>query len=155
MFGFFAPPPQQHPPLGELHWKRGHWRGRLPLPGHDPVELVIAGTRKGPDTGALAEAATVPARLLEWRTRIAQALYEHAEPYAAADAGIDEDAHTAVHDPDAAWAHAALHAVVVAPIGGVQTVELCYSVPWDGEHLLGARFRGGRWLELNGSTLVP
>lgn len=40
-------------------------------------------------------------------------------------------------------------------LDGELATELCYNVPWDEEHTLGARFRGTQWIELCGSTRVP
>jgi hypothetical protein len=48
-----------------------------------------------------------------------------------------------------------LEHVSVLPLGGVPTVEIGYRAVRDEEHLLGARLRGGRLLELNGSVLPP
>lgn len=53
------------------------------------------------------------------------------------------------------WSEAKLEVVLVVELDGELATELCYKVPWDEEHTLGARFRGTQWIELCGSTLVP
>ena len=60
-----------------------------------------------------------------------------------------------VAGPDEALQRAEPEAVVVVALDGQIATEVCYRVPWDEEHTLGARFRGPRWIELCGSTLVP
>jgi hypothetical protein len=57
--------------------------------------------------------------------------------------------------PGDVWPHVGIEHVSVLPFGGVPTVEIGYRAVWDEEHLLGARLRGGRLLELNGSVLPP
>ena len=45
--------------------------------------------------------------------------------------------------------------VSVEPLAGDLTLELGLRTAWDEEHTLGARIRGGRPAELNGSVLGP
>ena len=45
--------------------------------------------------------------------------------------------------------------VSVEPLAGDLTLELGLRTAWDEEHTLGARFREGRLVELNGSVLGP
>ena len=161
MFGLFAPPPVEHPALGTLHWKRGHWRGTLSLPGAPATALILQGGKRGPDDATLAEAMTVAQAFAGWQAQLGTALFEHSEPYA--EAGDDADgagngdgaATPPPGDAGEALRQARLLAVVIAPLDGQPSTELCLSVPWDEDHTLGARFRAGQWVELCGSTLVP
>lgn len=160
MFSFFKTPDIQHPTLGVLKWQRGHWRGFITLQGLGPVPLAIAGSsRAGPDAEAVAQAIAAPANLASLSGTLKRALYEHYEPYA--EAADQETPHPEdgtlpmVASPDDALAKAKPAAVVVAALDGRVATEVCYSVPWDEEHTLGARFSGPQWIELCGSTLVP
>jgi len=55
--------------------------------------------------------------------------------------------------PSQVWAYVSLAFVSVTPLSGFLTVELGYTTAWDEEHILGARFQAGKFLELCGSVL--
>jgi hypothetical protein len=86
-------------------------------------------------------------------------MFEHYSPYAeAVAAGETEPPREGLPRIDApadVWPHTHTEFVQVTPLDGVLTVEIGYRVAWDEEHTLGARFREGRFLELNGSVLQP
>jgi hypothetical protein len=159
MFGLFKSHPFRDSQLGELVRSRGHWRGSLTLGTNSAAPLVLAGDRSQPDPQALSLARELPqtARLL--RPAIAQALFEHYQPYAEAMADSQAPSQATglqpIASPAEVWPHVALLFVSVTPLDGALTAELGYSVAWDEEHTLGARLRDGRLLELCGSVLAP
>ena len=157
MFGLFNTRDIEHPQIGTLKWRRGRWEGSLPLPELGTVRILIGGSKKGLLPEAEADTLRLAGVVLTWKAQIAQALFDHAEPYIAAS---DAEPHLGqntinIQDAAAAWDKASLQAVVVEPMDGVMTTELCFTTAWDEEHTLGARFQRGQWLELCGSTLVP
>ena len=154
MFGLFKSTPHSDPALGQLERTRGLWRGSIALSGQPEVPLALHGDKTGPDAQALAAAKALKADFPGWRPAIAHALFEHFEPYAAAD----DDGGTArphISGPFMVWPHTTLQYVAVVPLAGALTVELGYAVAWDEEHTLGARFQQGQLVELNGSVLRP
>jgi len=158
MFGLFKSAPFSDRSLGELVRSRGLWRGAIRLDsGLTP--LALAGTRTAPDPEAMAVARTVPAQLVGWRHAIETALFEHYEPYAeslaAGEAPAPDESTPSITSPEEVWPHVSLQYVSVTPLGGALTTELGYTTAWDEEHTLGARFRGGEFLELCGSVLRP
>ncbi|WP_349743067.1 DUF6985 domain-containing protein [Roseateles cavernae] len=159
MFGLFKTSDLDHPQLGVLGWRRGCWRGEISLSPYGRVPLVLGGTRKGPDAQALSQALTLAENFAAVRHSLQQALFEHYEPYAeavrAGELRPDDDGLAELSDPAEALRKASLVAVVVVPLDDEMATELCYEVPWDREHLLGACFRGRQWIELCGSTLLP
>ena len=159
MFGLFRTPDVSHPQLGVLTWKNGCWRGEISLPGCGRVPLVLAGSRKGPDAEALSHGMAVPNVFRSIQAQLEQALFEHHESCLEAirDGHLkptDGEFHE-VKSPADALLEAKLDAVLVVELDGELATELCYKVPWDEEHTLGARFRGTQWIELCGSTRVP
>lgn len=159
MFGLFRTPDVSHPQLGVLTWKNGHWRGDIALPGCGRVPLVLAGSRKGPDEAALSHGMALPNAVQSIQAQLEQALFEHhASCVEAIRDGHLEPTGGKFHElesPVDALRAAKLEAVLVVELDGELATELCYKVPWDEEHTLGARFRGTQWIELCGSTLVP
>jgi len=159
MFKLFNTPDFDHPTLGVLRWSRGCWRGQINLLGHDQLPLVLGGTRREPDVEALSQATGVPAALARVRANLASALFEHYEPYAeAAREGHlkpENGRFPVVRSAEEALQAAKPIAVLIVSLDGETATELCYEVPWDEEHILGARFRGDTWIELCGSTLIP
>lgn len=154
----FKPSPFTDARLGELLRKGGIWRGTIVLGGID-VPLAIHGPREAPDPQALAIACAVSADYPAWQPSIAAALLEHYAPYADAVASEESAATEAVPPriarPEEVWNHAAIQFVAVVPLEGEPTVEIGYRVAWDEEHVLGARLKHGRLVELNGSVLPP
>ncbi len=158
MLSFFKSPVFRDSQLGEFVRSRGHWRGKLEL-GGSTVLFVLAGGRSEPDAQALQLARTVSPHFPAWRPIIAEALFEHYQPYAEAlAAGEAPEPSTTlprIGAPSEVWPHAVLVFVSVAPIDRALVVEFGFTTAWDEEHTLGARFQGGKLLELNGSVLPP
>src|SRR5574343_1524535 len=154
MLSFFKSPVFRDSQLGEFVRSRGHWRGKLEL-GGSTVLFVLAGGRSEPDAQALQLARTVSPHFPAWRPIIAEALFEHYQPYAEAlAAGEAPEPSTTlprIGVPSEVWPHAVLVFVSVAPIDRALVVEFGFTTAWDEEHTLGARFTGGKLLELNGS----
>jgi hypothetical protein len=160
MFGFFKPPRFTDPQCGPLAWSRGFWRGQITGPDGQRVPLALAGTRSGPDRNALQAARDLPSQWSAWRAAIEAALFEHYGPYAQAVQAGDlapaaGDAWPRLATAAQVGPHATLVFVSAAPLDGMLTTELGYTVAWDEEHTLGIRFREGRFMALCGSVLAP
>ena len=112
MFGLFKSPPFHDPELGELVRSRGLWRGLLTVEAGVSAPLALSGTRTEPNAQALAAAREVARRFASWRPAIAQALFEHYEPYAeAVTAGELLSPSEALHRiaaPGDVWSHVSL-----------------------------------------------
>jgi hypothetical protein len=155
ILGLFKSLPFPDASLGELIRGRGFWRGSLLLDSVS-VPLVLSGTRSAPDAEALATARSLRAHYPAWRARLEAALFEHFQPYADAKAaGECEACIPDIAAPEDIWVHVSLQFVAISPLDGAITTELGYTTAWDEEHTLGARFRGGQFLELCGSVLAP
>lgn len=158
MLNFFKPPVFHDPQLGEFVRSRGRWRGQLDLSGII-VPLFLVGGRSQPDAQALQLAQTVLTSFSAWRPAMAEALFDHYQPYA--EAGADGEAPEPgtplprITTPDGVWPHTTLVFVSVAPVERLLTIEFGFTTAWDDEHTLGARFQRGQLLELNGSVLPP
>jgi len=159
MLGLFKSRPFHDAQLGEFVRTRGHWRGSVSLDSRPAAPLVMAGDRSQPDARALSLARGLSQQTALIEPLIAQALFEHYQPYAEAVTDGDEPPPTGglprITSPAEVWPHVDLLFVSIAPLDGALTVEFGYSVAWDEEHTLGARFRDGRFLELCGSVLSP
>lgn len=161
MFGWFNTPTHEHPSRGRLQRRRGFWRGEImvQLPTHDArrVPWVVEGPRAAPADEALALTEACLARVdFDWQPAVAQALFEHLSPWLETlrESG-DSAPYLDVRAPDDVWPHVVPAYLAVVPLQGTLTPELGLHVAWDDEHVLGARWRGGRLLELNGSLLMP
>jgi len=151
MFGLFKTASLRDPVLGELQRKGGYWRGTMALAGQT-VPLLLAGGKDRPDDRALALAQALPAQYAGFRPALEQALFEHYEqPYG----GDAENGMPKLGDASQVWPQVQLVHVLVDTVDGAMAVELGYTAAWDEEHTLGARFRDGVLLELNGSVVVP
>lgn len=159
MFSFFKIPDVNHPQLGVLKWQRGCWRGEIAFGEYARVPLVLGGSRKGPDEDAIAHALALPQAYGAIRSRLENALFEHCEPYTEAvrlgELNPGDQQFPEVTNPEDALRKAHLEAALIISLDGAMAIELCYLVPWDEEHTVGARFRGEQWIELCGSTLIP
>ncbi len=158
MFGLFKKSQPFHDAqLGAFERARGHWRGALALDAASTTPLVLSGDSAQPDPRALALARELPQLAQRLRPVIAEALFEHYQPYAeaVAEAPPPEAGLPAIAAPAEIWPHVTLLFVSVTPLSGALTAELGYRVAWDEEHTLGARLRDGALLELNGSVLAP
>lgn len=156
MLGFFKTAVFDDAGLGRLQRVRGMWRGSLALVGSDQTPLALFGSSREPDGAALTAAREIAPAFAAWRPLIEAALFEHYAPYA--EAALEEGAEPdlgmpAIRKPHEVWPHVSLHSIAVIRIGGAVVTELAYSVAWDEDHLLGARFQSGRFLELCGSVL--
>ena len=158
MFGFFKSEAFTDPTLGALERSRGLWRGSMVL-GDGVVPLMTSGSRSAPDSNALAIARSLPANVETWRPIIERELFEHYSSYAESVAAGEDEAPESglptIHAASDVWPHVTTEYVSVTPLDGELTVEIAYRVAWDEEHTLGARFRGGKLLELCGSVLAP
>lgn len=159
MFGLFKSPTYTDSELGQFSRSRGMWRNSVQLPGRAAVPLALSGNKSEPDSQALAAAKQLAAELPGWRPAIESALFEHYRPYAEALAAGElpqpEEPLPRLTEPSQVWPHVTPQFVAVSPLDGTMTVELGYTVAWDEEHTLGARFQQGRLVELNGSVLAP
>jgi hypothetical protein len=159
MFGLFKTATFTDEALGQLQRSGGLWRGHVRLDDGAPVRLVISGSRERPDAEALNIARAMPGDFPVWRPGIAEALFEHYQPYAEAVAAGEEDAPAAglpeIQNASDVWPHTVVDYVQVAPLDGALTVEIGLRAAWDEEHLLGVQIRDGRVLGLNGSVLAP
>lgn len=159
MFGLFKTKDYQHPELGVFNWERGCWRGHFAPAGGAAVPLIIGGSRQGPDHAAFVHAIRLGEDIRQIESQLKQALFDHHLPYAEAfqrgRLRLEDGPFPAMPDANQALALAEVEAVVIVELDDQLATEVCYRVPWDEEHTLGARFRGPRWIELCGSTLVP
>jgi len=160
LFDFLKKARHEDPVLGALEHRGGKWRGHVELPtgAEDEVPLTIAGPRSGPDPAALALARGVPALWAASRATVECELFAHFEPYAevvAQEAGESPEAAAlaAIREPAALWPYVRIAWVEVVPLDGMLTVEVALHTEWDEEHTLGARFRDGAFVELNGSVI--
>ncbi len=156
MIGFFKPPVFDDAVLGRLERSHGMWRGTLSLSGAQPTPLALSGSNREPDTQALVAARLITASFNDWRPSIQQALLDHYTPYAEAASGEEPSALRAltptIREPEQIWAHVSLQSITVAKLSGVLTTELVYAAAWDEDHMLGARFQSGIFIELCGSV---
>ena len=150
MFGLFKSASFQDAVLGELRGKGGYWRGSITLAGQT-VPLLMGGGKDQPDAQAQALAQSLPAQYPVLKPVIEQALFEHYEPYAEVeDHGVPK-----LTAASQVWPHVRLVHVLADDVDRVMALELGYAAAWDQEHTLGARFREGALLELNGSVVLP
>ncbi len=123
------------------------------------MPLALSGSRREPDPAALAAARELIAKFASWQSILERKLFAHYEPYAGGLAAGGFEAgdrlFAPLGTPAEVWPHVTLQQVSVTPLDGVLTTELDYTVDWDEEHTLGARFRAGTFVELNGSVLLP
>jgi len=156
MVGFFKSPAFDDAVLGRLERSRGLWRGTLAVSGAERTSLALFGSNREPDGDAVVIARQIAPSFNVWRSAIEQALFDHYAPYAEA-ASEEESAPNAmalaIQRPDQVWSHVSLHSVAVMRMSGVVTVELVLVAAWDDDHMLGARFQSGNFIELCGSVL--
>jgi hypothetical protein len=157
MAGFFKSPSFDDAVLGRLERSRGLWRGTLAVGGVERAPLALFGSNREPDAAALATARQIAPSFNAWRPTIEQALFDHYAPYAEAaseeEASAPSAAMPAIERPNQVWAHVSLQSVAVTKLSGVVTTELVYVAAWDDDHMLGARFQSGNFVELCGSVL--
>jgi hypothetical protein len=158
VFDFFKAKEFVDAEYGKFSRSGGYWRSTIRLGGSDNIPLALAGNRVAPASAALAELRWLVPAFAGLEKTVAQALYEHYEPYcdalAAGELQLAESL-PLLHTAAQALSFSSLSHVLIEPLGGQWTTELAYETRWDEEHTLGARFRNGQWLELCGSTLRP
>jgi hypothetical protein len=156
LFGFLRPEPFKHPQLGTLLWSGGYWRGALDVPSHGVTQVLLAGSRSGPEISAAELASQFSSRYPSLIPAIERALIEHYAPYQeAVAAGEFREApgpFPTIKVPSAVWPHVKLEYILIEPLSGVMAVEMAYTTSWDLEHTLGARFGNWQFLELCGSV---
>jgi hypothetical protein len=156
MLGLFKPDPYEDAALGRLERRKGHWRGRISLPGVGAVDLAIIGGRSGPDTDCLASVRDIARRYERLLPEIATALAaEHRQN------GLDESEGGGSPDSSSIWDKVRTLGVLADRWAGippgssaqVPVVVVEYKTEWDVEHTLGAVISGDTLIELNGSVL--
>lgn len=156
MFGLFKSTLFSDPQLGELLRSRGSWRGSITF-YEVSTSLVVSGDRNGPDSQAMQEARALSSQFPAWKQIIENALFEHYTPFAEALAAGEllrqSEPIPILEAPGQVWPHVTLVFVSVRPLGIKLTTELGYTTAWDEEHILGARFQAGRFIELCGSVM--
>jgi hypothetical protein len=156
MAGLFKNPAFHDSVLGRLERSGGLWRGTLTMSDETRTPLTLFGSNREPDAEALAAARQIAPSLAAWRPSIQQALFGHHAPYAEAVAADDPSARGStkpiIQTPDQVWAQVSLQSVTVTRLGGVVVTDLVYAAAWDDDHLLGARFQSGQFIELCGSV---
>jgi hypothetical protein len=156
LFDFLRASPYTDAVLGVVVRRGGRWQGRISLPPEGDGALLLAGGRTAPDDSSVRLARELAPRYGSLRPAIAQALFEHYEPYRQA---VDAGEMTEVRDvprldrSDQVWLHVTLVRVLIEPLGRIDTVEIAYRTTWDEEHTLGARFQNWALVELNGSVI--
>jgi hypothetical protein len=138
--GLFATSDAHDDVLGPLTRRRGWWRGTVDVGGHRAVPLALPGPRRGPDPEAVTLARDATGQLHAARPSILAALREHHE--------TATDGAPWPGEPPPTY-------LSVPTIDGRLVLEVGYRVPWDDDHVLGARVVDGGLLELNGSVLEP
>jgi hypothetical protein len=156
VFRLFASKPFVDEQIGELKWSRGYWRGTLALPSCGIFPLCLAGTRNAPNGVGLELAKELPGRFESLKPSIQRGLFEHYQPYREAMAfgeEMDGERCPEIADEGTVWGFVSPAHVRIDPLGNFITVEIAFTVAWDEDHTLGARFQGWRFVELNGSIV--
>ena len=120
----------------------------------ESVPLMLSELGGGPDPDALSVARSLSINYVSWRPVAAQALFEHFAPYREAIAAGKIDAPRevlSIVEPDDVWRHVRAIFVLISRV----SVEIGLQADWDEEHTLGARYRGGEFIELCGSVQIP
>jgi hypothetical protein len=146
MAAFLVSEPFTHAHLGTFIRKHGDWIGAIDLPPHGKVELRLAGDRKAPSPAALELAADLPTQYAALASQVADALFEHYEPYSQ-DGLLDE-----LVEPGDVWSYLHVTFVDIDPERRGFTVEIRMETQWDEEHTLGVQLKDGELVDLNGSV---
>ena len=163
MFGLFKPKYFDDPDLGRFKRRGREWIGSIELPGEEPVELALEGSRETPSPVTLAAAKELPNRLPSLVPDISRGLFEHLEPYLDAlntepdfaerlESPDDLQRILAISSAEQAWSSARLIGVEVVLEKSKTRVLIKMATPWDIEHTLGAYFDDWVFQELNGSV---
>lgn len=146
MAAFLASEPFTHARMGTFIRKHGDWIGAINLPPHGKVELRLAGDRKAPSPAALELAAALPTQYAALESQVADALFEHYEPYSE-EGMLDE-----LVEPGDVWGYLHVTYVDVDPDRRLFTTEIRLETQWDEEHTLGVQLKDGELVHLNGSV---
>lgn len=146
--GFFGNDIHNDPTLGGFERQGGAWHGVIAMDGIGRVVLTVPGDRKRPHAASLAMVIAAATEVVTLRDTIAQALFEHWEPYYEAE--VDEAPR--LESPADVWRHVRVVRLLVDSANAEFPVELQLTVPWDAEHTLGARVAHGELVELCGSV---
>jgi hypothetical protein len=133
------------------------WRGTIHL-ASEPVNLALSGGPRQPDNAALAAACAIPELLDEWRVSIKQELLQHyeirLEDYGRRDPRRRTPLPITIESRDL-WKHVRLLFIAISPRDDRMTTELGYKAGWDPTHILGARFVGREFVELDDNAISP
>jgi hypothetical protein len=124
----------------------------------ETVPLVLPGPRRGPDKASIELARSVASSIAAYRQAIAEAMFEHYQPYArasVAEAPGSEPTTIQVNEPADIWSYTEPVFFQITLLEGQPIAEIGYEVAWDEEHTLGARLRAGQFVELCGSVIAP
>jgi hypothetical protein len=136
------------PALGGFERTGGAWNGLVDIEGLGRVVLTVSGDRWRPHEASLAMVRTAATQVAMLRDDIAQALFDHWEPYYEAE--VDEAPRLEV--PGDVWPHVHVVRLVVDASNEEFPVALQLTVPWDPEHTLGAHIAHGELVALSGSV---
>ncbi|CAD6877300.1 hypothetical protein [Methylomonas albis] len=159
MFGLFKSKIFHDSQLGEFKRSGGYWRGVIALDDSENIPLILAGNRTEPVAQAISMARGLAAVFASMRPMIESELVAHYPPYAEEFESENNSAACetmpSISAASQVWPYVALKFVSVTPLDGELIYELGYSVAWDEEHTLGARFKADQFIELCGSVLPP
>ena len=149
------------PQLGELRFSFGFetclWRGLITLSPGKTIRLAVVGTADGPNPEALSIAKSLAAQFPTRQANFEKELFEHYKVYSEviAQGKLKHpiDPLPAIEKPSDIWSHISWVNASVILLNGNLLTELSFTVPWDNEHTLGARFEAGEFIELNGSVI--
>lgn len=156
LVGLFKSPTVDDAVLGQLERSHGQWRCKVAPDGKQKVPLALFGSNREPDPSALEAARQIAPSFNAFRPFIQQALFDHYTPYgeaAAAGEFVEGDmTPPTIAGPEQVWKHVSLQSVTIMKLGGSVTTEFVYAAAWDEDHMLGARFQAGQFVELCGSV---
>jgi hypothetical protein len=156
MFGLFKSKRFHDAQLGEFKRSGGDWRGVIALEDAENIPLILTGNRTQPEAQAISMAHSLATAFSSMRRTIESELFAHYAPYAE-ELVLDENAAAGettqnISSAIDVWPHVKLEFISITPLDGELIYELAYSVAWDEEHTLGARFTTDQFIELCGSV---
>jgi len=154
ILGLFSRPDVDHPEFGKLRWKHGVWIGST-----GNTEIRLHGGKAGPTPEDVALVADALKNLPGLKQKVGKDVFEHYTAYKEADdsgliLGTDEPL-PVIPGPEAVWEHTNDYVLRIGPYDDAREVELCFTVAWDIEHVLGALFKDQELLELCASIALP
>lgn len=144
--------------LGTLDYRGGWWRGRLTLAALGDAELHLPGSDRAPSEPARSIVVDdLPRHWPALQSAIANALFEHYEPYrdAAAEIDLDDvgDAVPSIASAAEVWRFVRQPLVRVADAGDGFDVRFAFDVAWDLEHTVGIFVHDWSVYDVSGSVL--